>query len=204
MPQVASVNKRDTLYRKAFDAWSSGEYAYALEQSRELLREFPDFDVGCVLQGIILYELARYEESEQVLHQAVRSLSLEHLDHAYHHLGHLYEARGDHDSAEKWYRKAAELNPNHTWRYVFLGGLLAKRGDFSGAEACHRKAIQCSSGDVLDEAYLNLGLVLRAQERYKEALACFEKALELTPDYREAITAKSDIEKAIAYLQVEA
>jgi len=56
----------------------------------------------------------------------------------------------------------------------------------------------------LDEAYLNLGLVLRAQERYKEALACFEKALELTPDYRKAITAKSDIEKAIAYLQVEA
>jgi tetratricopeptide (TPR) repeat protein len=56
----------------------------------------------------------------------------------------------------------------------------------------------------VDEAYFNLGLVLRAQERYQEALACFEKALELTPDYREAITAKSDVEKAIAYLHVEA
>jgi tetratricopeptide (TPR) repeat protein len=49
---------------------------------------------------------------------------------------------------------------------------------------------------------LNLGLVLRAQERYEEALACFEKALQLTPDYQDAMTAKADVEKAITYLRI--
>jgi tetratricopeptide (TPR) repeat protein len=197
------MNGRDKTYRVMFDAWSAGEYAHALEISRELLREFPDFSLGWVLQGVVLYELARYEEAEQVLHNAIQSLPLEHLHHGYVHLGHLYRERGDYTNAEKWYRKAIDIEPDHAGRYVFLGALLAKTGDISGAEASHRKATRCSKGAV-DEAYFNLGLVLRAQERYREALACFEKAIELAPDYREAITAKSDVEKTISYLHVEA
>lgn len=196
------MNSRDKAYRKMFGAWSAGEYAHALELSRELLHNFPDCTVGWLLQGAILYELARYDEAEQVLNEAIQGLSLEHLDHGYVQLAHLHRDRGDYDNAEKWYRKAIELDPDNAGRHVFLGGLLAKRGDFSGAEAAHQKATRCSKGAV-DEAFLNLGLVLRAQERYKEALACFERALELTPDYPQAITAKSDIEKAIAYLDVQ-
>jgi len=197
------MNSRETAYRKMFTAWDAGEHAFALELSRELLQEFPDYNIGWVLQGVVLYELARYDEAEQVLHNAIQGLPLECLHHAYIHLGHLCRERGDYDDAEKWYRKAVELDPDNAGRHIFLGMLLAKRGDFSGAETSHRNATRCSDGAV-DEAYLNLGLVLRAQERYKEALACFEKALALTSDYQEAITAKADIEKTIAYLQTAA
>ena len=201
--QSAHMNSCDTAYRKMFNAWRAGEYAFALELSRELLQEYPDYNIGWMLQGVILYELARYDEAEQVLHNAIQGVPLEHLPHGYVHLGHLCRERGDYDDAEKWYSKAIELDPDNAGRHIFLGALLAKRGDFSGAEVSHRDATRCS-GSVVDEAYLNLGLVLRAQERYKEALACFEKALALTPDYQEAITAKADIEKAIAYLQTTA
>ena len=190
----------DAAYRKMFNAWDAGECAHALELSRELLKEFPDYNIGWVLQGVILYELARYDEAEQVLHNAIQGLPLEHLKHGYIHLGHLCRERGDYDNAEKWYRKVIELDPDNAGRHIFLGMLLARKGDFSGAEASHRNAIRCSEGAV-DEGYLNLGLVLRAQERYEEALKCFEQALEITPDYKEAITAKADIEKAIDYLR---
>lgn len=197
------MNSRERTYREMFDAWSAGEYARALEISRELLRDFPDFNLGWMLQGVVLYELARYEEAEQVLRNAILGLPLEHLHHGYVHLGHLYRERGDYVNAEKWYRKAIDLEPDDAGRHIFLGALLAKRGDIPGAEAAHRKATQCSKGAV-DEAYFNLGLVLRAQERYQEALACFEKAVKLTPEYPEAITAKTDVEKAIAHLHVGA
>lgn len=197
------MNNRDRAYQKMFNAWNAGEYALALELSRELLQEFPDYNIGWLLQGVILYELARYGEAEQVLRNAIQGLPLKALQHGYTHLGHLCRERGEYDDAEKWYRKAIELDPDDAGWHIFLGALLAKRGDFSGAEASHRNATRCSSGRV-DEAYLNLGLVLRAQERYKEALACFERALALTPDYQEATTAKADIEKAIAYLQTVA
>jgi tetratricopeptide (TPR) repeat protein len=112
-------------------------------------------------------------------------------------------ARGHYDEAEKWYRKAVELGPEDAGRHIFLGALLAKKGDFSGAEHCHRKGTRCSKGCV-DEAYLNLGLVLRAQERYSEALECFRKSLELTPDYEDAIIGKSDMENVIAILEANA
>ena len=151
-----------------------------------------------------MLELARYVEAEQVLRLAVQEISGEHLDYAYTQFGKLYEARGDYDKAEAWYRKAVDLNPDHSARHIVLGALLAKKGDFPGAETCHRSATRCSKGDLVDEAFLNLGLVLRAQDRHQDALVCFERALELDANYREALIAKADVEKAIAYLQIEA
>jgi tetratricopeptide (TPR) repeat protein len=184
-------------------AWTAAQHATALELCRELLREFPDYSIGRVLQGVILYELARYQEAEQVLREAVRTLSLEQLPYAYAQLGHLHRDSGHYDEAERWYRKAIELDPDHAGKYVFLGALLAQKGDLRAAEECHRKATRCSKGCV-DEAYLNLGLVLRSQERYDQALECFRKALELTPDYEEAMTGKSDMESAIKLSQADA
>jgi len=197
------MNSCETAYRRVFDAWSSGEHATALELCRELLRDFPEYNIAWVLKGVLLYELARYPEAEQVLREAIRSIPLEQLQHGYTHLGHLYLESGNYDEAETWYRKAIELAPDDAGRHVFLGALLAKKGDFRGAEECHRKGTLCSKGCV-DEAYLNLGLVLRAQERYEEALECFKRALELTPDYEKAIIGKSDMEKAISFLRANA
>ena len=73
-----------------FDAYSAGEQAYALELSREFTRDHPDFDLGWLLHGIILCELARYDESERALHAAIETLQAEHLNHGYFQLGHLY------------------------------------------------------------------------------------------------------------------
>jgi tetratricopeptide (TPR) repeat protein len=51
--------------------------------------------------------------------------------------------------------------------------------------------------DCVDEAYFNLGLILRAKERYQEALTCFENAIHLDPQYRVAKTAKRDVAAAL-------
>jgi tetratricopeptide (TPR) repeat protein len=197
------MNAPDTGYRQAFDAWAAGEHANALELCRELLRNFPDYSIGRLLEGIVLSELARYDEAEQMINEAIQGLSIEALPHGYMHLAHLHRDRGRYDEAEKWYHKAVELDPDNAGLHVFLGALLAKKGDLQQAEASHRKATQCSRGAV-DEAFLNLGLVLRAQERYQEALECFQKALEIATDDPDAKLAKSDVEKAITFLRPNA
>ncbi len=188
----------DELYRTLFQAWDAGEYAYALEMSRDLLQQWPDYDIGWLLQGVMLYELARYDEAEKTLRRAVQLIPDGSLDHGYVHLGHLCKDRGDYDDAERYYRKALELAPDNAGRHIFLGAVLARKGDLVAAEKVHRDGTRCPRGDI-DEAYLNLGYVLRAQERYDEALDCFTKALELTPEYEEAIVAKRDIEKVLEY-----
>jgi len=189
----------DKLYRTMFNAWQEGESAYALELSRELLRQFPDYYIGLLLQGVMLYELARYDEAERILRRALQLVPDQSRDHVYTHLGHLCRDRGDYEEAEQYYHKALLLAPDKAGRHIFLGALLAKKGDFDNAEIVHREATRCTNGDI-DEAYLNLGYVLRAQERYAEALECFIKALENTPDYLEAISAKKDTEKVLEYL----
>ena len=53
----------------------------------------------------------------------------------------------------------------------------------------------------IDEAYLNLGLILRALGRYGEARQCFELALELDPEYQAAQDGIDDINSVLTYLQ---
>jgi tetratricopeptide (TPR) repeat protein len=50
---------------------------------------------------------------------------------------------------------------------------------------------------LIDEAYHNLGLVLRGQDRLVEAAECFRKAIELCADYPEAIEALQDVESVL-------
>ena len=186
-------------YKALHDAWLAGDEAYALEMSRGYLRDFPHSGFGWLTQGILLCGMFRYDEAEQVLHSAIQELSPDHLHLGYIHLGHVWRDRGDAAEAEKWYRKALDLEPDEAAYHVFLGACLHKKGDFAAAEGAYRRGTQCSKGPV-HEAYHNLGLALRAQERYEEALACFDKAIELDPEYSIAIAAKSDVEKTIAYL----
>ena len=74
--------------------------------------------------------------------------------------------------------------------------MLAKQGRLHDAEDTHRKAVACTRG-CIDEAYLNLGLILRARERFAEAAECFREALRRDPDYRAARRALRDVELCI-------
>jgi len=77
MPWLTLMNTCEIAYRRVFDAWSAGKRASALELCRDLLRDFPDYNIGWLLNGVILYELPRYQEAEQVLREAIRSIPLE-------------------------------------------------------------------------------------------------------------------------------
>jgi len=149
----SEMNRRESAYQKMFNAWDAGEHAYALELSRELLHDFPDFKIGRIVQGAILYELARYAEAEEILYATVEDLSAESKDHGYIQFGHLFREKGDYESAGKWYRKAIELDPLDAGRHIFLGLVLAKSGNLNVAEEVHRAAkdrlgAECGRGRI--------------------------------------------------------
>jgi hypothetical protein len=65
---------------------------------------------------------------------------------------------------------------------------------------CHRTALTLSDVDV-DEAWLNVGLVLRAQGRYAEATEALHKCIGLDSkcaDAHESLDSMEGIEAAIA------
>lgn len=69
---------------------------------------------------------------------------------------------------------------------------MAKQGRYSEARHFHERAAKFDPLKA-DEAYFNLGLILRAEADYIEALRYFEKAIEIDPAYDDAKTARKDI-----------
>lgn len=174
-------------WRDVRDAEDQRHYATAVFLCREYLKREPKCGGAWRTFGSLLWQLARYEEARAALEESIRHplmiSGFPELRWTYplYQMGHLYRAWGRYDTAAEWYRRGIELEPDFAGGYIFLGAVLAKSGDLKGAEEQHRKAIGCERGR-LDEAYLNLGLVLRAQERFSEAAECLRKSLELDTD----------------------
>jgi tetratricopeptide (TPR) repeat protein len=147
--------------------------------------------------GEMLYKMTRYDEAIQVYTQAIERFP-EVRRFYYFQMGHLHRYRGALADAELWYQKAINEDSKDAIGYVFLGAVQARQGKLREAEVTHRRAIQCDCPEeFLDEAYHNLGLVLRGQGRYVEAKLCFAKAIELCSDYSDAIEALNDVTIAL-------
>jgi tetratricopeptide (TPR) repeat protein len=172
------------------DAEERQHDATAVHLCREYLKREPECGLVWLKLGGLLHQIARYDESRAALEMAIQHASyysetpgLEKFVRAVslYEMGNLYRAWGKYEEAAAWYRCGIELQPDRANGYTSLGEVLAQAGDLEAAEAPLRKATQCKRG-FIDEAYLNLGLVLRSQGRFTEAAECLRKALELDPD----------------------
>ena len=184
---------------KRLQRLSDGPFpALTIRYARRYLGDYPDHGPGWLILGIALVELARYEEGEQAVAKAIAHCPPEKRQIPLANMGHLFLEAGDYDQAAEWYRKAIDADPADATYRIYLGAVLAKQGRLHEAEEAHRAAIGCAEG-CIDEAYLNLGLVLRAQERFQDAADCFREALRRDPEYRAARRALRDVERCIRW-----
>jgi tetratricopeptide (TPR) repeat protein len=115
-------------------------------------------------------------------------------------MGHFHDARGELARAARWYQRAIDTAPNHASAHIFLGGVFARQGRLREAEKVHRRATETCDEGYIDEAFLNLALVLRAQERFEEAATCLREAIRIDPDYADAKKVLRDVERCQKYL----
>ena len=188
----------DLSWRERWEEINAAEEsgAYQIERLKALVRNAPESAGGWRRLGRALSELSRFDEALDALQRAQSLADPGRLVFVYCDTGELFRHRGDDAAAEAWFRKATDHDADDTQGYIYLGGLLARRGRLSEAEGVYRRAIQCRRG-CLDEAWHNLGLVLRALERYDEAIQCFERAMSIDPQFKEARLAKRDVAKVM-------
>ncbi len=141
-----------------------------------------------------LLDLSRFAEAQGLLEQLLstmenRSTALKSW------MAELYEKQGDLANAEEWHQQAVESSRQNAGPWVLWGATLARAGQLREAEEKFRQGTDCAEGAV-DEAWYNLGLVLRANERYQAAAECFERALTLDPGYTESAIALEDVRRA--------
>lgn len=174
--------------------------AQTIVLAEQYIADFPDHGPAWLIYGIALVESVQYAKARRVFNWALSLCPEEKLHVVYIQIGHLYDMKGNHPKAAEWYRKSIAQCPDCADYHIYLGATLAMQGDLETAEASHRRATQCGEG-CIDEAYLNLGFVLRSKGLLHEALTCFEKALEIDPKYGAAKSSIKDVSAAIAAMK---
>jgi tetratricopeptide (TPR) repeat protein len=177
-------------------ACDEGHPALAVELGKLYLARYPDDAWALIYFGMALQSIARYKDSQGAYDRAIALLPVEHHHRIYRQFGLLAQDQGDIEGAEGWYRRAILALPTDATAYIYLGAMLAKNGRLDEAEVCHRKATGCPEG-CIDEAYLNLGYVLRAKGKYLDALECFREALSRDPLDTDVQDALEDVEQVL-------
>src|SRR5215813_14294031 len=84
---------------------------------------------------------------------------------------------GNFSEAARLYHEVLRVNPRHFGALQMLGYLHFQRSEFEDAEKLMGRALKIEPKSV--DALYNRGCALQALERHKDALACFEKALQI-------------------------
>ncbi len=115
-------------------------------------------------------------------------------------MGQVLSQTLDFKSEEQWLRKIQsedEAGPK-----IFLGSCLARQGRLREALSVHRQATEfpLDKANCPDEAWLNIGLILRSQEDFEGAKQAAKRGLDLSPNDLECRDLMDDVVSAMQML----
>ena len=112
------------------------------------------------------------------------------LHSLYYLLGNNYLLKSQYDEAIFSFQEALKHNPTYADIYANLAGAYASKGLLTEAIESYQQALVHKPNWA--EVYCRIGHIIK-QEKHGEAIALFEKAIELKPDYIEAHQQLCDI-----------
>jgi uncharacterized protein (TIGR02466 family) len=101
---------------------------------------------------------------------------------AHNNLGNVLRRQGRPEEAKACYRKAIDLEPDNALSRFNLGNVLSDIGALDEAVGAYRDALGLDPSNL--SALSNLGGVLLRQQRFRDALACFERVVAARPDFK--------------------
>ena len=141
----------------------------------------------------LLQEAYKYQmegELELAVDLYQRSIDTHPTAEAYTFLGWTYHHQGKTEKAIAECKKAIALDPDFGNPYNDIGAYLIEQGRHGEAVEWLDKAIRSKRYASYHYPHYNLGRVYMAQDQLNDARRCFQRALELAPDYalaREAL-----------------
>ncbi len=131
----------------------------------------------CVLGGLSWRHARHFRDSETLWRDTLTKNSSAWIAH--NNLGGILLARGDLNGAEALFNESLRLNPASARTLNNLASIELLRGRFESAGALAERAIAIPGGDHV-EAHYTLGQALMAQKRIEDAIANFQKSVELS------------------------
>ncbi|MCB1043481.1 MAG: tetratricopeptide repeat protein [Acidobacteria bacterium] len=113
-----------------------------------------------------------------------RAIEIDDHNFRYHHwLGLAYMLNGQASEALTEFQNALTINPESTDSLNNMAIIEIEQGNYDQAYQYLKKVIQDSSYGQPQLAYFNLGLCLLNQEKYDQAVAAFEQAVRVEPQF---------------------
>lgn len=182
----------DVHHLAGFIALRRHLYADAARHCADALSLQPDHTAALVHAGHALRALDRHQAALESYDHALR-LDPVHLD-ALHGRGHALAALNRSWEAIEGYSQAIAAEPGFLDAYVGKGNVLVALDRLDEAIACYDQALTRADKagdraprDVVAHLHYFRADALSRQERFDAALAGYERALELFPDYHEAL-----------------
>ena len=134
------------------------------------------------------------EEIERAIEEYDEAIRLNPNDAiAYKNRGTAYRNLGQFERAIEDYAEAIRLNPNDAIAYYSRGTDYCNLGQFERGIKDYTEAIHLNPDDV--DAYYNRGLAYKLQDKKAEAVADFEKFIDLIDNPQWIETARKQIEE---------
>ncbi len=162
-----------TLFQEAKTSEAVAEYRKALAADPNHVKSHNNL-------GLALVELGQLEEAASHFR---KSLEFEPKAEIYSDLGFVLARLGKTEEAMADYRRALALDPHCASAHFNLAVTFVQTGKLSKAESHFRQAI---AGKPNAETHNGLGFVLSGQGRQDEAVAEFQEAIRVSPDYTPA------------------
>ena len=171
------------------------------EATRVYCERFPESAWGWLISVPTLIDLGLYKDAQRALRKASKAIVSESDSQneavCSYWSSVLYKEQGKLKRAQRCIEEAIEVAPEEGAYWVSYGEILLKRGKPRKAGAAYLAAVEINGSDI-DEAFLNLALLLRSQRRYDDALKMVQRALEVDPDYMEAHALRQDLESVLS------
>lgn len=112
-----------------------------------------------------------------------------------HALGLAYSMNGDLEKAENALKAALAINPNDSESYNLLGSVYVDMERYDDAIDSFKRVIRDKNYSQPKFPYYNMGVALRRQGRLSEAVAAFQRAVSIDPEFYRVYISLAEIYK---------
>ena len=143
------------------------------------------------------YQLQMQGEFDLAVSLYKRSIELHPTAEAYTFLGWTYRFQGKLDQAIVECKKAIAIDPTFGNAYNDIGAYLIEKGKFDDAIPWLEQATRAARYEAYHYPWFNLGRVYFSKDMYTRARQCWEKSLEIEPEYAPAKEALAKLKRMV-------
>lgn len=177
----------------------AGQIDKARREFAILLNQNPKDTDSLYALGLLAEETRQFDLAEgyflDLIKRNVR------LADAYFELGRIEEQQGHYDKAKEWYERVKD-SERYLGAQIRLGVVLAKAGDADTVVSQHFDTLRRNNPQNGIALYLAEAEALREAERYQEAFAVLNRALQSYPDDKDLLYARALVAERLDRLDV--